>query len=537
MTHILRQRRSWIVLAASSVIACLTLTAQAPTPALSGAWEGQMLLNGTWRFMEGQFGESTAVTGAKVDLPQERREFRDFTAESGHLKWNLVRGQSWIRFDGVLSGDVIRGQVEQSGVLGEFQLVRIDRRAPRRDVQLAGTYRTRGGGLITVARYDFGDNVDRLGLLDAERGYWGTLLPTGVDTYLFAPARSGRFPTNLRVAFERNGEGMGSLLTVTDPAAEQAIAQRIDSYESREITFQSGTVTLAGTIVSPRVEGPVPAVVMVHSSGNQSRNGPVAYFRLIANIFAANGIAALVYDKRGVGSSTGTWTKASFYDLAGDATAAVTAVRRAPGIDADRVGFWSLSQGGWIAPLAAGDDKRIRFLSLVSAAATTPAQQEMDRVVQLMRANGSSAIDMERAYRYLEMFFQVVTGEQPWSVLQATVARYENATWAQYVPRPRSEAEATWTPEPVTLDPATIFQKVSAPVLAMHGAVDVDIHAAKNSSLFAKMSTHPLSRQQIFDRADHYQLVGVTNPDVEYRRLHADYLRLTVDWIKRVSEK
>jgi alpha-beta hydrolase superfamily lysophospholipase len=536
MTHIPHRRRVWIALVASSVYACLNLIAQVPAPSLSGAWEGQMLLNGTWRFMEGQFGEGTGPTGAKVDLPQERREFRDFTSEGDRLKWNLARGQNSIRFDGVLSGDVIRGQAEQRGVLGEFQLVRIDRRASRPDAQLAATYRTRGGGLITVARYDFGDSVDRLGLLDAERGYWGTLLPTGADTYLFAPARSGRFPLNLRVVFERNAQGMGSLLTMTG-AAEQVVAQRIDSYESREVTFQNGTVTLAGTIVSPRAAGLVPAVVMVHSSGNQSRNGPVAYFRLIANIFAANGIAALVYDKRGVGASTGAWTTASFHDLAGDATAAIAAVRRAPGIDAERVGFWSLSQGGWIAPLAAGDDKRIRFLSLMSAAATTPAQQEMDRVVQLMKANGFSDVEMEIAYRYLRTFFQVVAGEQSWNVLQAAVNRYENATWAQYVPRPRTAAEATWAPEPVTLDPATIFQKVSAPVLAIHGADDADIDAAKNSSLFAKMSTHPMSRQQVFESADHYLLVGVKNPDAEYRRLHADYLRLTIDWIKLVTEK
>jgi alpha-beta hydrolase superfamily lysophospholipase len=58
-------------------------------------------------------------------------------------------------------------------------------------------------------------------------------------------------------------------------------------------------------VIRSHAVGPRPAVVMVHSSGNQSRNGPIAYFRLIANLFAANGITTLAYDKRGVGGSNG----------------------------------------------------------------------------------------------------------------------------------------------------------------------------------------------------------------------------------------
>src|SRR5688572_6249949 len=533
--HHRRMRIALCRLIAASVMVSLTLSAQV-SPVLSGAWEGQMLLNGTWRYLEAQFGDSAGTTPTKVDTPQERREFRDFTIEGDRVRWTLVRGQNWIRFDGVLSGDAIRGQVEQRGVLGEFQLVRIRRTEPRQETPLAATYRTRGGSLVTVARFDFGDGIDRLALMDAQRGYWGTLLPTGSDAYLLAPARSGRFPASLRVTFQRNPNGTGSTLTISGPGSEQVIADRIDLYESREVTFQNGNVTLAGTILSPRLEGTVPAVVLVHSSGNQSRNGPVAYFRLVANLFAANGITALVYDKRGVGSSTGTWTTASFHDLAGDAKAAVAEVRRAPGVDAQRVGLWSLSQGGWVAPLASGDDNGIKFLALMSAAATTPAQQEMDRVVQLMKTNGFSSVEMEMAYRYLRTFFQVVTGQAQWSVLQTAIARYENEGWAQYVPRPRTAAEASWAPEPVTLDPAVVFSKVNAPVLAVHGTLDADIDTTKNSPLFAKMSRNAMSRQQVFQGADHYLLLEVTDPDNEYRQLHADYLQTTIDWMKRASQ-
>ncbi|HET9216429.1 MAG TPA: alpha/beta fold hydrolase, partial [Terriglobia bacterium] len=446
-----------------------------------------------------------------------------------------VRGQGRIRFDGLLSGNLIRGQAEQNGVVGEFQMVRIDRSQPNREPRLAATYRARGGAVITVARFDFGDGIDRLALLDAERGYWGTLIPTAPDAYVLAPARSGRFPVNLRVEFQRYPDGNGRTLTLTGPASERVTANRVDVYDARDVVFQNGDIKLSGTILSPRGQGTSSAVVMVHSSGNQSQNGPVAYFRLIANVFAANGITTLVYDKRGVASSTGSWTTASFDDLAGDVRAAVATVRSTPGVDPDRVGIWGISQGGWVGPLAATGDSRVAFLALVGSAATTPAQQEMDRVAQVMKANGSAQTDIDAAQRYLQTFFEVVSGLRPWDALQAAITSTASERWLQYTPRPRTPQEASWSPAPAMLDPASVFQKIQAPVLAIHGTDDLDVPASRNSALFAKLSTHSLSRRRVFDRADHYILVGIENPDTQYRRLSSGYLDLMMDWIKRAS--
>jgi pimeloyl-ACP methyl ester carboxylesterase len=486
--------------------------------------------------MEAQFGAGVNPASAKVDLPQERREFLDFTIQGNRLRWTLARAQVRIRFDGVLNGDVIRGEAEQNGTLGEFQLVRINRMQPSREPLLAGTYRTRSAGLITVARFDFGDGVDRLALMDAQRGYWGMLLPGGPDAYIFSPARSGRFPLDMHVEFNRNADAIGSTLTMTGIGADRVPADRVDAYESRDVTFQNGEVRLAGTIVSPREPGTHPAVVMVHSSGNQSRNGPVAYFRLIANLLAANGITTLVYDKRGVGSSTGSWPTATFDDLAGDVRAAVAALRSAPGVDRDGVGLWSLSQGGWVAPLAASEDTKIAFLLLVSAAATTPAQQEIDRVSLLMKANQFSQTEIESAQRYLQTFFDVASNRRPWETLETAMAGTGSERWISYVPRPRTSRDVGWTPAPATLDPASIFARLKVPAFTIHGADDLDVPAATNSTQFAKISTHPQSRQQIFAHSDHYMLVGIENPDIHYRRLSSEYLSSTVEWIKQIAK-
>jgi hypothetical protein len=143
-----------------------------PVP-LTGSWEGQLLLNNNWRFMEADFGATGKLADAKVDLPQERRDFTEFSIDGQSVGWTLLRGQARMRFAGTREGDVIRGQAVLSDVVGEFQMVQTAAGKQRDTARHAGTYRTDAGGLITVARFTFGDGIDRLALLDVRRGYWG----------------------------------------------------------------------------------------------------------------------------------------------------------------------------------------------------------------------------------------------------------------------------------------------------------------------------------------------------------------------------
>ena len=59
-------------------------------------------------------------------------------------------------------------------------------------------------------------------------------------------------------------------------------------------------------------------------------------------------------------------TNASFDDLALDVDACVRYLRGHPQVDAEKIGLWCFSQGGWIAALAAANDWQIAFLIAVS---------------------------------------------------------------------------------------------------------------------------------------------------------------------------
>jgi hypothetical protein len=109
----------------------------------------------------------------------------------------------------------------------------------------------------------------------------------------------------------------------------------------RDVTFQDRNVTLAGTILFPATFGKHPAIVFLQGSGPEGRWAN----HFLAQKFAERGIVALIYDKRGVGPSTGNWQKATFEELADDAVAGIRFLQSQSEVDPDRVGIYGHSQG------------------------------------------------------------------------------------------------------------------------------------------------------------------------------------------------
>src|SRR5262245_30636521 len=95
-----------------------------------------------------------------------------------------------------------------------------------------------------------------------------------------------------------------------------------NSFSQEDIDFSSAGTVLSGTLILPKGTGPFRAVVFIHGSGPEERSNS----RSRAKEFAKNGIAAFIYDKRGVGKSEGNKNFNQYYSfdtLAMDANAAV----------------------------------------------------------------------------------------------------------------------------------------------------------------------------------------------------------------------
>jgi dienelactone hydrolase len=149
------------------------------------------------------------------------------------------------------------------------------------------------------------------------------------------------------------------------------------NFTTKEVKFVSEGVSLAGTIFTPdKVQA---AVVIVHGSGQEKRM--IDFATTLAN----NGIAVLTYDKRGVGESAGIYAgpevgtnNVDFSNLnllSLDASAAVNTLAKSLSNDKTPIGLIGGSQAGWIIPLAAEKNKKVKFMAIFSGALITVKEQ------------------------------------------------------------------------------------------------------------------------------------------------------------------
>ena len=92
-------------------------------------------------------------------------------------------------------------------------------------------------------------------------------------------------------------------------------------YREEDVTIDNASagVRLAGTLTLPQGQGPFTAVVLISGSGPQDRNESLmghAPFLVLADYLTRRGIAALRYDDRGFGKSTGSFGTATTADFA-----------------------------------------------------------------------------------------------------------------------------------------------------------------------------------------------------------------------------
>jgi len=152
---------------------------------------------------------------------------------------------------------------------------------------------------------------------------------------------------------------------------------RHTAYPHSDASITSAGATLAATITQPLSTGPHPGIVVVHGA----EPGQRYFYDVWVGVYVSLGFAVLVYDKRGNGSSTGTYpgefpTAEALKIYADDAAAALVFLSQQPGVDARHVGFHGGSQGGWTVPLAMQRHRGAAFAILASAPATTVDQTD-----------------------------------------------------------------------------------------------------------------------------------------------------------------
>ena len=348
-------------------------------------------------------------------------------------------------------------------------------------------------------------------------------LPTGLlfDGELQADTISGKVPA------PTGGQGDKFYLK-RKPAAALP-------YKEEDVSFQSGGFTLTGTLRLPLTKGRHPAIFLLQGSGDADREAESFY----ADHFARHGIATLVYDKRGTGSSGGDYRDESFDDFAADALAGVHYLQSRKEINAKHVGLRGRSHGGMVVPLAASLSRDVAFIINVSGAGVAPYQQMTYQTAAEMRRDGFSETEIAEAVAYMNQKWEVArTGGEGWDKLQAATQNASGKKWLARA-RPATKVEdivPSWKLQ-MGYNPMPALEKVRCPVLAVFGELDSSTPVAETTANYRKGLAKAGNKDvtiKVFPNADHSLLVWPkANDKAHWPVLAPGYLDAMTTWIKK----
>jgi dipeptidyl aminopeptidase/acylaminoacyl peptidase len=306
-----------------------------------------------------------------------------------------------------------------------------------------------------------------------------------------------------------------------------------DSFVEEEIAFANGAVGLSGTVILPSGAGPFPGIVFLHGSGAEGRWAS----RYLANAFVRHGVAALVYDKRGVGTSTGDWRAAGFAELVGDAGAAIEALRSRPRIDPDRVGVHGHSQGGTIVPAVAAANHHVSFLVASAAAGMSMAETEIYSLANAVGLHGLPEAEKRLAEAYIHAVVDVAYKGAPRSLVEKTWRDFRDRPWIFPLP---TESDSYWSfsRRIASYDPLASWRQVSCPVLLVYGEEDQRVPPRASAAKIADayLGSHG-SRLDvvIFPGADHtFRLPPDSPKTFQWPRTVPGYPDRVIEWALQV---
>jgi pimeloyl-ACP methyl ester carboxylesterase len=246
-----------------------------------------------------------------------------------------------------------------------------------------------------------------------------------------------------------------------DLSTSRSREERIRNPGDSSVYIPASGFSIAATVTTPKTaSGRLPAVVLVGGQGRQDRDEMkygVPIFGQLAGQLADAGFLVVRFDKRGVGQSGGRPEHAGVVEYAEDLVDIVDWLRRRKDVDQNRISVVSHADGSAIALTAAGLEKKIGRIALLSAPGLTGrdtvlAQQQL----VLEKLTGSPAEREARVALQERVINAVITGKG----------------WELVPPDVRQQADSVWFRSWLLFDPAVAMRKVGQPVLIVHGALD-----------------------------------------------------------------
>lgn len=353
-------------------------------------------------------------------------------------------------------------------------------------------------------------------------------------------------------------------LTLTRDAVETTQAPRPQTpegpfpYQVETVTVANtaADLTLAGTLTRPENAAPLAVAVMITGSGPQDRDETLFRhkpFAIIADYLTREGYAVLRLDDRGVGESTGDFSAATSEDFVTDISAAVDYLLARDDLkSADgqhHVGLIGHSEGGMVGPMLAAERDDLAFV-IMMAGPGAPITELLAEQIYLARkvGGGDEAVLAAQRTRNQAIFEAIASlpAEAPLSdEVQALMREDLAATGITDAEQQQTQIEqlletydTPWFRFFMRYDPADYIGRVTAPVLAFNGSVDLQVAADSNlgglRTLFAQSKHEDVTITEL-EGLNHLFQASETGSVNEYARLTESFspraLELMHDWL------
>lgn len=263
-----------------------------------------------------------------------------------------------LKFNGIVKGKEISGEIIQNNLRGNFRMRQIIKVSPQTLSDYEGTYKLKNCNLIRISKNGCYYGTEPT-FLDYDSLRFGTLFPISETTFVSRRKFSNSFfPPNVQISFVRDRRNKIVSLIYKKGNSSPYLAKKLN-FKEEELFFYSKDVKIACTITLPLKKALFPAIYLVNSSGSETRE-----FGIWRTFFAAEGFAVFACDKRGVGGSTGDWKTIGFDEAAADVLNGIEMLKSRKDIDLSKIGLWTISQGGWVVPIVASKSKVIKIIIL-----------------------------------------------------------------------------------------------------------------------------------------------------------------------------
>jgi uncharacterized protein len=276
-------------------------------------------------------------------------------------------------------------------------------------------------------------------------------------------------------------------------------------YKIEELKYRNEPVgiTLAGTLTVPEGRGPFPAVILISGSGAQDRDETLFEhkpFLVLADTLTRRGVAVLRVDDRGVGGSSGSVSKSTSDDFAGDVLAGIAFLKSRPDINARKIGLMGHSEGGIIAPMVAARSSDVAFIVML-AGTGFPGDEIMVMQARLIaKAMGVSEKELDKQRDMQKRLFAIMRTETDPKKAGPAMREELKKVLSELSPEERKAAgnvdtlaeneikkvESPWFRFFLSFDPRPTLERVHCPVLALNGEKDLQVPPKEDLAEIAK---------------------------------------------------